>query len=561
MLLGVFESSLYTFICLIAHFWLNDGTIKYFVLLNKFLYVIYILWFTTLFYYVINLNKVKSKELVCNILAIVDFVLIGLISYLDVEIFYDAVTGLSNSSGPSSDVLFVGVGLYVLATTICTILNYRRSVDKNKYIPFFVLLITMVITLVIRYVDPLFSIYTNVLSFVLLVMYFTIENPDVKMVDELIRNRRIIERSSEEKSIFLFKISQELKEPVKNISEGVKEFKNKKLTEKEVDTVIEKINCNNNKIKYLITNVVGITVNDSRNLKTVEKIYNIYSLINEIEIRTRKVLKKGLDLKFTCDSNIPTELYGDSIKIKQVLFSIIINSLENTNCGYVHIDITSITKYDICRLVISIKDSGKGMDLMMINDILDSDKDISDEEYAKLDKLDVDLKIVFKIVKSLNGTMYIKSEINKGTDVIVTLDQYIKETKETKREKVIESYIRNRTKSRKALIVNNDEVELKKIRRKLEMLGYEVYSSIFAFDSIMRIKNQEEFDLILIDDEKSTMNSLLLLNELKKMGNDSKKIVLLETSKSFIGHHYVKEGFDNFIDKNKLWEEIEIKCK
>lgn len=561
VLLGLAESFLYTFICLIAHFWLRDDTIKYFVLLNKLLYIIYILWFTILFYYIINLYKVKSKELIHKTLAVVNLVLIGLIASLDVEIFYDATTGMSNSSGPSSDVLFIGASLYVLAMTVCTMVNYRRSVNKNKYIPFFVLLGMMVITLIVRYVDPLFSIYSNVLSFVLLVMYFTIENPDVKMVDELVKNRKIIERASEEKSVFLFKMSQELKEPVKNISEEIKIYKNDKPTKKEVDTIIGNIDGNNNKIKYLITDVMGISANDNKNLRILEDTYNIYSLISEVDIRTRKMLEKDLDLNFTCASNIPTELYGDSIKLKQVLMSIIINSLENTDNGFIHVDISSITKYDICRLVISIKDSGIGMDLMTINEVLDPDIEITDKEYMKLDKLDVDLKVVSKIVKSLNGTMYIRSEINEGTEVIITLDQYIKENEETKEKNLIENYIRTRTRNKKALIVNDDEIELRKIRKKLESLGYEVYSSIFADDSIVRIKNQEKFELILIDDEMAVMNGLPLLRELKELGNNSKKIVLLEKGKNFIGHHYIKEGFDDYIDKSRLLEEIETKCK
>lgn len=557
---GLAESTLYTFICLIAHFWLRDDTIKHFVLLNKLLYIIYILWFTTLFYYLINLYKIKSREMIHKTLAVVDLILISLISFLNVEIYYDATTGMSNSSGAASNILFLGVSLYVFAMAICTIINYRKSLNKSKYIPFFVLFGMMVITLIVRWLDPLFSIYTNVLSFVLLVMYFTIENPDIKMVDELVKNRKIIERSSEEKSIFLFKMSQEIKEPVKRISDEINIYKNDNPNKKEIDTIIGNIDGNNNKIKYMINDVIGISPNDNRNLKILENTYNIYSLISEIEIRTKKMLTKEIDLNFSCDSNIPTELYGDSIKLKQVLISIINNSLNNTTTGYIHIDISSITKYDICRLVISIKDSGKGIDLMTLNEILDSDIEISDKEYSQLDKLDIDLKIISKIIKSLNGTMYISSEINKGTEVLITLDQYIKENNEDEKNNIIENYIRTRTNNRKALIVDDDEKELRIIRKKLEKLGYEVSSSLFAEESIERVKKGEKFELIIIDDEMTLMNGLPLLKELKKLENESRKIILLEQDKQFIGHHYIKEGFNDYIDKSRLLEELEKKC-
>lgn len=200
------------------------------------------------------------------------------------------------------------------------------------------------------------------------------------------------------------------------------------------------------------------------------------------------------------------------------------------------------------------------MDLMILNEILDYDVEVSDKEYTQLDKMDIDLKIVSKIIKSINGTMYISSEIDKGTEVLITLDQYIKESENNKRNDLVEHYVRTRTNNRKALIVNDDEKEIRVIRKKLEEIGYDVSSSMFAVDSIERIKNGEKFELILIDDEMSLMNGLPLLKELKKLKDKSKKIVLLNSNKQFIGHHYIKEGFNDYIDKSKLEEELERKC-
>lgn len=309
-------------------------------------------------------------------------------------------------------------------------------------------------------------------------------------------------------------------------------------------------------MNYLITDVLGINANDNMNIKILENTYNIYSLINEIEVRTRKLVKSEIDFNFDCASNIPKELYGDSLKLKQVLISVIINSIENTSSGYIHVDIDSITKYDLCRLVISVKDSGSGIDLLTINEILDQDIEISDKEYLKLDELDVDLKIAYKIIKLLNGTMYIKSEKCKGTEVIITLNQYIKEDDEIKNNALIESYIQKRTNSVKVLIVNDDVKELKKLRTKLEEFGYETYTSLFGEDAINRIKYNEKYDLILIDDDMKLISGISLLKELNKLGNESTKIILLERDKISIGHHYIEDGFDDYIDKTKLNDEI-----
>lgn len=489
-------------------------------------------------------------------LIIITFISIFLVFVLPLNvIFYDNVL---DGYGPSYNVAIIYCVICFVFFILLTIYLLLRKQNIKKVLPFIILVILYIIGFVLRgvYHEIIFEGFFY--AYILLIMYFTIENPDIKMVDELIRNRKIIERTSEEKSIFLFKMSQELKEPVSNISNQISGYKNNKYNKKETNILIDNIDINNKKIGYLIDDVLGITPNDNKNIKILENTYNIYSLINEIEIRTRKLVNNDIDFNFTCADNIPSELYGDSLYLKQVLISIIINSIENTNKGYIHVDVSSISRYDICRLVISIKDSGKGIDLLTVNEILDQDIDVTDKEYLKLEELDVDLKMAYKIIKLLDGTMYIKSDIGKGTEVIITLNQYIKDD-DNKNNTLIESYIKNRTNAKGILLINDDTRELKLVRRKLENLGYEVHTSLFGQDSIDKINNNEKYDLILIDDDMKLMSGISLLKKLKTMNNNSKKIVLLEKEKVSIGHHYIEDGFDDFIDKSKLEDELEKK--
>lgn len=489
-------------------------------------------------------------------LIIITFISIFLVFVLPLNvIFYDNVL---DGYGPSYNVAIIYCVICFVFFILLTIYLLLRKQNIKKVLPFIILVILYIIGFVLRgvYHELIFEGFFY--AYILLIMYFTIENPDIKMVDELIRNRKIIERTSEEKSIFLFKMSQELKEPVSNISNQISGYKNNKYNKKETNILIDNIDINNKKIGYLIDDVLGITPNDNKNIKILENTYNIYSLINEIEIRTRKLVNNDIDFNFTCADNIPSELYGDSLYLKQVLISIIINSIENTNKGYIHVDVSSISRYDICRLVISIKDSGKGIDLLTVNEILDQDIDVTDKEYLKLEELDVDLKMAYKIIKLLDGTMYIKSDIGKGTEVIITLNQYIKDD-DNKNNTLIESYIKNRTNAKGILLINDDTRELKLVRRKLENLGYEVHTSLFGQDSIDKINNNEKYDLILIDDDMKLMSGISLLKKLKTMNNNSKKIVLLEKEKVSIGHHYIEDGFDDFIDKSKLEDELEKK--
>lgn len=499
-------------------------------------------------------NYKKLYRIYWSIVAIISLIVV----LLPIEFLNE--NGMKYSYGPSVNLVFALSGIYTLIMSFYVIKNIKKLKNKG-YLPIIFLIVLMAIVGIVQKINPALLLANTCFALITSLMYHTIENPDIKMVDELIKNRKIIERTSEEKSLFLFKMSQEMKYPINCINREISTYEESKLTKKEIDEVISNISSNNRKMNYMINDVLGITNYDNKNIKIFENTYDIYSLLNEIEKRIRKNVKSGVDLKFNYSSNIPNELYGDSIKLKQVLMSVLINSAENTLKGYIHVDVSSITKYDICRIVISIKDSGCGIELGIVNKILDQDTKLTDKEYEKLNSLDVDLSLASKIIKMLNGTIYIQSEVNKGTEVLITLDQYIKEQDSEENSIVINNYIKTRDNKKKVLVVDDNEKELKVIKNHLEQMGYNVYTSLHGNDCIARIKNNELYDLILIDDEMNVMNGLKLINELNELKNYSKKIILLEKEKVFIGHHYLKEGFNDYIDKSIVIKELNSKCK
>ena len=111
----------------------------------------------------------------------------------------------------------------------------------------------------------------------------------------------------------------------------------------------------------------------------------------------------------------------------------------------------------------------------------------------------------------------------------------------------------------KVLIVDDDEEEIRKMKHALERKNYDVVISMFGQDAIDRVRNKEKYDIILIDDEMPLMNGINVVEEINKVKNKSKEIVLLNPDKLFIAKHYLNDGFDDYIDKSKLIEEINRK--
>jgi len=489
-------------------------------------------------------------------LSLFFLLIVAIILFLPIEIL--ETNGLLLPVGLSVNLIYVLAGICIVVMIISILLN-RKNLKSKKYIPLYLVIVFFTMIVIAQKVFPELFLVNTGFAIVAFCMYFTIENPDIKMVEELIENRKIIERASEEKSIFLFKISQGLREPVNNIDKQVDLYKTDKLTKKEIDVMVESIDKNNQKINYLINDVLGISSFDSSNIKKIENTYNIYSLLEDVKKRGQTYLSSNVDYNFSVVKSMPKELYGDSIKLKQVLMSILINAIKNTKEGFVEVDVNSFTKYDVCRIVITIEDSGCGMDIMTINDIMDQDLELTEKDYLKMEKLDVDLPLSYKIIKSLGGTMHIKSGDIKGTEVTITIDQHIVKNEEIDLNNKIDSYIKTRKNTKKVLIVDDDEEEIRKIKHALERKNYDVVISMFGTDAIDRVKNNEKYDIILIDDEMPLMNGINVVQEINKIKNKSKEIVLLNKDKLFIAKHYLEDGFDDYIDKSNLIEEVNKK--
>lgn len=500
-------------------------------------------------------GTLKKKIFPFKKMSVIIILLSLIILGLPIEI--KEVNGLLLPVGTSVALIYVLAALCILVMIISCILN-RANLKNKKYVPIYLLVVFFAIVILVQNLFPELFLVNSAFVIITFAMYFTIENPDMKMVEQLIENRKIVERSGEEKSVFLFKVSQGLREPVYEIKKQISLYK-EGVAKKEGDKIIDSIYQNNQKIDYVINEILGINSFDQKTIKKIDNTYNVYSLLEDIKIRAKSYIKKEIDYSFSVVTSMPKELYGDSIKLKQVLMSIIINAIENTNEGFVHVDVNAITRYDVCRMVISIEDSGSGIELNTINDILSQGLEIDDKEYLKIEKLDVDLRLAYKIIRSLGGTMYIKSDIGKGTKVIITIDQYFMSNEESEMSSKIDSYINARTSKDKVLIVDEDEKEIHRIKSFLEKKGFDVSISMFGSDCVARIQNKEKYDIILINDEMTLMNGVTILQKLKELKNNSKKIVMLSKEKMFISKHYLKDGFDDFIDKSKLQEELDKK--
>ena len=517
-------------------------------LINK-LYLVYLLTWVTLLslYTFIIVKNPQSKFKYTKILIIMTYIInIIIIFYLPINYYNDGE--LMYTYGLSVYWVYILSFIYIMISIIKILLSKTNLKDK-KLIPIIAFIIIGTITTIIQLINPGMLLATSMETFVTVLMYFTIENPDMKMLEEVNKAKKISDNANQEKSMFLFNMTKE----IRNISRNIDDHADNILSEvSKEETNIENIGDNAREIKYDISkfntmtnDILDVSNIDASNIKIYNTKFNIKLIIKGlVSIYKEKCQEKGLEFRTDIASDIPEYLYGDSINLKKVMITLLDNAIKYTNNGYVELSVNFVKKLDICRLIISIEDSGIGIKPEELDTIFYKKK-----EELNRNNLKNNLYTAKKIITMMEGTIIANSDYNKGTTMKIVLDAKIVPTKEN-------VYIKEYD-NKKILLVDDSETCEKIIKKLLRGSNITIERTEYGKYCLDKIRSKEKYDLILIKDELKPLDGYTIMTKLQEIRSFNIPCILLtKNTKVEYDDSYQKYGFKDYIiksnDKNKI---------
>ena len=513
------------------------------------LYLVYLLTWVTLLslYTFIIVNNPQSKFKHTKISIIITYIInIIIIFYLPINYYNDGE--LIYTYGLSVYWVYIISFVYIIISIINILLSKTNLKDK-KLIPIIAFIIIGTITTIIQLINPGMLLATSMETFVTVLMYFTIENPDMKMLEEVNKAKKISDNANQEKSMFLFNMTKE----IRNISRNIDDHADNILSEvSKEETNIENIGDNAREIKYDISkfntmtnDILDISNIDASNIKIYNTKFNIKLIIKGlVSIYKEKCQEKGLEFRTDIASDIPEYLYGDSINLKKVMITLLDNAIKYTNNGYVELSVNFVKKLDICRLIISIEDSGIGIKTEELDTIFYKKK-----EELNRNNLKNNLYTAKKIITMMEGTIIANSDYNKGTTMKIVLDAKIVPTKEN-------VYIKEYD-NKKILLVDDSETCEKIIKKILRGSNITIERTEYGKYCLDKIRSKEKYDLILIKDELKPLDGYTIMTKLQEIRNFNIPCILLTKNTNVeYDDSYQKYGFKDYIiksnDKNKI---------
>ena len=423
--------------------------------------------------------------------------------------------------------------------------------------------------------------YLAILIFTLLIAAMfsvIIVRPFVGLHEKLLEEKLLAESASNAKSEFLANMSHEIRTPI-NAVLGMNEMiirengRARELTvsdSKETQDALKNISIYASDVKQAGNNLLSI-VNDildfskieAGRLDIVESSYGLSSLLNDLRnMILFKAQEKGLTFIIEVDKTLPDELYGDEVRIRQIITNILTNAVKYTEEGFVKLSINGEKQSDeVLMLTVSVQDTGIGIRPEDIEKLFTKFQRLEMVHNSTLEGTGLGLAITNRLLEMLGGTIKVESEYGHGSTFTVNIPQRIIspapvgdlqarfEASEPDTDTYKETF---RAPTAHILAVDDTRINLTVVINLLRNTQVKIDTAISGEEAVEMAKNNA-YDLILMDQRMPEMDGTQALHCIRetKDGLSCNSPVICLTANAVVGsrEQYISEGFTDYLTK------------
>ena len=382
------------------------------------------------------------------------------------------------------------------------------------------------------------------------------------VLSNLFMQKNKSEQDSKAKNEYLANMAHDIRTPINTVL-GMNEMILRENKDVEINEYANNIKRASNILVELVNDILDSSKIESGKMELIEDSYEVKEFLNVIiTVINDKCKKKNLQFVVNIDKNIPSGLYGDVNKIKQVLLNLLTNAVKYTQSGTITFDINIMNRNesDTVELYVSVTDTGSGIQQENLKSIFSSFKRIDEIRNTKIEGTGLGLNIVYQLLKLMKSKIEVQSEYGIGSKFYFLLDQKIVDN--TPIDNYLENFnsqINKKNNYRvgfvapeaRILVVDDNEMNLLVASKLLKDTQMKIDIVSSGFGCLAKI-NEKKYNLILMDIKMPELDGVETLRRIRN-GNsinvDTPVIALTADVVAGVKEKYIKEGFIDYISK------------
>lgn len=524
------------------------------ILISKFYLVYYFLWayFFLLYIFVISFREkteyLFQKKFTKPSIILTSIIISLIVLIMPIQITYE--DNVAYSSGLSVNMVY-GLCFIMVGIMLYCLLRNLKKISTKEYIPLLTFMVLSTFCMIIQKTYPEITLMLMCHSIVTSLMYFTIENPDVKMVKELEVAKNEAEKANHAKSEFLSSMSHELRTPLNAIVCFSELLESKEGLDSESKDFAKDIVSASHNLLDLVNGVLDISKIEAGKMELINKEYNSQELFNSLSTMViPRIGDKPIDFKTVIASDIPPVLKGDTGKLKQIILNLLTNAVKYTDKGFIKYRVECINdfKNNKTKLIITITDTGRGIKKEDIDRLFKKFERLEEDRNTSIEGTGLGLAITEGLAELMGGKITVISDYGKGSTFKFVVIQDIVNVEIKEKSSNTISFDYNTFEGKKALIVDDSKLNLKVAENVLKNFLVTTESVTSGLECLSCV-NSKKYDIIFMDIMMPNMSGVEVLRKLRENGVNTPVIALTADAIEGQEEKYMSEGFDGYISK------------
>ena len=371
--------------------------------------------------------------------------------------------------------------------------------------------------------------------------------------------------SNKAKSDFLANMSHEIRTPMNAII-GMDEMILRESGDPKIIKYANNIQSAGKTLLSIVNDILDLSKIESGKMELIPSEYDFASVLNDIVNMTKnKANEKGLRYELNASQDIPSVMYGDEIRIRQIILNVVNNAIKYTAAGKVAIDISFDPEKNELKIVVS--DTGFGIKQEDLEKLFDSFQRLDETKNRNIEGTGLGLNITKRLAEMMGGSISVESEYGKGSVFSVTVIQKVvdaapignyTERLEKADEKKEDYKPMLVAPNAKVLIVDDNEMNLEVISELMSDTKIRIKTALSGRECLDMVR-RERFDIVFLDQMMPGLSGIQTLLTIRRENLCGDTPIIVLTADAIVGAKdaYIREGFADYLSKPVIYSDLE----